>query len=136
MSVSADHLLSTGPRAAYSCLAEYLLEKQRVTRFRLFEKPKPEQRVYFIGGKEGPVKIGVSLNPGQRLENLQTASPEPLDLLAVVPGGLQLERAYHEAFAHLRIRGEWFRRDEIMNAEIRYWSRRHRRLSRVWSLKP
>jgi hypothetical protein len=76
--------------------------------------------VYFIqSGKVGPIKIGrTEGNVGSRLANLQTGSPEPLTLLAVVPGGPAVERSIHERFAKLRLRGEWFRREPDLSLFI------------------
>lgn len=69
--------------------------------------------VYFIqhGGPEGHIKIGTTTsNPYARLRTLQTGAPEPLVLLAAIPGNLLLERELHERFAAIRTRenGEWF----------------------------
>jgi hypothetical protein len=60
-------------------------------------------------GDDGPVKIGRSDNPAQRLRTLQTASAEPLRGLAAWPECFASEDLMHEEFAHVRIRGEWFR---------------------------
>jgi hypothetical protein len=55
------------------------------------------------------VKIGYTrFHPGARLNDLQCGSPVTLELLAFVQGGVDLERAFHEAFAELRFQGEWF----------------------------
>lgn len=54
------------------------------------------------------LKIGYSKDPKKRRSGLQTASPNPLDLLGVVHGGLEHERAYHKKFKQERIHGEWF----------------------------
>lgn len=63
--------------------------------------------VYFI--KAGKlVKIGYAGNYHQRLQALQITSPVSFTVLAVLHGGLAVERAYHERFAALRRRGEWF----------------------------
>lgn len=65
--------------------------------------------IYFIqSGTNGPIKIGVSANPADRLRELQTAHPEPLLLLATFPGGFDPERALHVRFARHWLRGEWF----------------------------
>jgi hypothetical protein len=65
--------------------------------------------VYFVGAP-GMVKIGRSRNPHDRLVGLRSGIPLPLELLAVLPDGSQ-ERELHERFAHLRLKGEWFRRE-------------------------
>jgi hypothetical protein len=76
--------------------------------------------VYFIqAGKAGPIKIGRTVGKvGARMATLQTGSPEPLMLLAAVPGGASVERGIHERFADLRLRGEWFRREPTLLAFI------------------
>ena len=69
--------------------------------------------VYFIqaGGCRGPVKIGFSINPEERLETLQAGNPLALALEAVVPGSARDEKRLHAVFADGRMTGEWFRGD-------------------------
>lgn len=65
--------------------------------------------VYFIqpvGG--GPVKIGHSASPLERLGSLQAGCPFPLRILAVTDGGPAKEAALHRRFACHRVNGEWF----------------------------
>lgn len=71
----------------------------------------PGPLVYLIqaGGEAGPVKIGHAKDPTGRLRELQTASPEPLVLLATLPGGRPVEGQMHKWFASYHLRGEWFR---------------------------
>ncbi|MEU4012096.1 MarR family transcriptional regulator [Streptomyces pseudogriseolus] len=65
--------------------------------------------VYVIGSPVvRPVKIGVSDDPEERLEDLQTGSPVPLVLLWQVHGGQRLESLLHERFTAYRTHGEWF----------------------------
>jgi hypothetical protein len=65
--------------------------------------------VYVIGSPVvRPVKIGVSDDPEERLEDLQTGSPVPLVLLWQVYGGQRLESLLHERFTAYRTHGEWF----------------------------
>lgn len=63
----------------------------------------------FQAGNNGPIKIGVSRDPKQRLATLQAMHYETLRPLAserVVPIE---EKWLHQAYVHARIRGEWFR---------------------------
>lgn len=65
--------------------------------------------VYFIQcGEGGPIKIGMAVNVQRRLELLQTGCPHLLTVLAAVAGDRATERAFHERFVDLRMRGEWF----------------------------
>jgi hypothetical protein len=68
------------------------------------------QHVYFVqavGG--GPIKIGHAANVAARVDRLQTGSPAPLRVLAVILGaGVSAETSLHQRFAHLRAHGEWF----------------------------
>lgn len=75
--------------------------------------------VYFIGpealfcrdqwSEAAKVKIGFTRNaPEYRLHTLQCGSPVHLTLLAYIDGPVELERAFHGAFAELRSHGEWF----------------------------
>lgn len=69
------------------------------------------QMVYFVQAKteDAPIKIGITWDLAHRIGNLRTASPYEIELLGTVLGGKDRERAIHARFAHLRIRGEWFR---------------------------
>ena len=53
-----------------------------------------------------------------RLCGIQTGNHLPVRLLGTVPGGLDLERALHRRFAHLRLQGEWFHWDDEIAAAI------------------
>lgn len=66
--------------------------------------------VYFIqAASGGPIKIGRAIDIDRRLVQLQTASPEPLIVLAVIEnGGHAKERELHKQFAEYRLQGEWF----------------------------
>lgn len=74
--------------------------------------------VYFIGMKDGPIKIGISGNIKSRLRALQTSNPIPLTLLATTDGGGLMEAEYHRRFAKHRLSGEWFQRCPEIEAEI------------------
>lgn len=74
--------------------------------------------VYFIGGAEGPVKIGSTVDVVKRLATLQTAHPQPLSVLATSRGGIAVEREYHQRFAAFRLRGEWFERAPEVATEM------------------
>lgn len=50
------------------------------------------------------VKIGVTTNLRKRLDSIN-----PEELLAVEPGGYDLEKQRHGEYAHLRTHGEWFK---------------------------
>jgi hypothetical protein len=54
------------------------------------------------------IKIGWSRNVAQRITQLQTGNPEPVQLLATTPGARTLERQLHTRFAAARLTGEWF----------------------------
>lgn len=88
---------------------------------RLLAAP-PRAVVYFIGTElrvGRPVKIGFTENLAQRLRNLQTASPQPLQVLATVAGTPALERAYHRRWRARRTSGEWFTLGDCIIAEIK-----------------
>lgn len=65
--------------------------------------------IYFMrAGNDGPIKIGYSNDAKKRLKVLGTGSHSRLHLLSVVPGGVSLERDFHERFSKDRMHGEWF----------------------------
>lgn len=77
-----------------------------------------DQQVYFIGSASGPIKIGIAVNPRNRLKSLQTGHHERLEILATCDGGAEQESAYHKRFADHRLNGEWFERSPTIEAEI------------------
>lgn len=66
--------------------------------------------VYFAQceGGIGPIKIGYSRNPVERLACLSSLAPFPLVILASIAGGSALEARFHTAFWPHRSHGEWF----------------------------
>lgn len=63
--------------------------------------------VYFAAAGDR-IKIGWSRKVANRIAQLQTGNPEPVMLLATMPGGVSKERELHRRFAHARLAGEWF----------------------------
>jgi hypothetical protein len=66
--------------------------------------------VYFIKpvGMDGPIKIGLSSDPGRRLREFGTWSPIPLEIIGTIPGTWADEQYLHECFAGDHLHGEWF----------------------------
>lgn len=66
--------------------------------------------VYIITCRDlGVAKIGYSNDPLRRVQLLQTGSPAPITLEAVIPACEQNERELHGAFSDSRAHGEWFK---------------------------
>lgn len=74
--------------------------------------------VYFIRCGSS-VKIGFSTNVESRLADFATGSPDEPALLLSVHGTMKTERQFHERFAGLRKRREWFRLDGDLLAFLR-----------------
>lgn len=71
-----------------------------------------EHWVYFLQGDDGgPVKIGRSLkHPLERCAGVQVGYPfGRLRVVGILRAPAFNEQRLHKAYAHLRIRGEWFR---------------------------
>lgn len=77
--------------------------------------------IYFFKpvGMAGPVKIGCSRKPGNRLAYLARWSPFPLECVGSVVGDIVFERAIHRKFAHLHGHEEWFQASPELMAFIR-----------------
>lgn len=73
--------------------------------------------VYFIEMGDF-IKIGYSTWPATRRDALQISCPYDLILLGAFPGALECEAGLHSLFAHLRARGEWFRKSAGLLAYI------------------
>lgn len=68
-----------------------------------------EQLVYFMQGIEGgPIKIGIAVDPDERLQQLQFQGPLRLVVRHAMPGGAALELELHLRFSRSRLWGEWF----------------------------
>jgi hypothetical protein len=78
------------------------------------------QLVYFAKpvGLEGPIKIGCTYQPQERIIALSVWSPFPIELLVAIPGSFKLERNLHECFADRHSHREWFNPSEKLLAGI------------------
>ena len=76
--------------------------------------------IYFIqSGLKGSIKIGYTDNNIQeRMQALQSASPEKLYLLATMKGNKDEEQKLHKQFAEYRQQGEWFKSNPLLNTFI------------------
>lgn len=63
--------------------------------------------VYFIRCGQH-IKIGKSNSPWKRFDGLQTSNPGELEMLAIMPGDIEVEAELHSKFNNLLTRGEWF----------------------------
>lgn len=66
--------------------------------------------IYFLRpmSMAGPIKIGCSQMPDNRLLSLSTWSPFPLEIIAKVEGGFALEKRLHNRFSASLSHREWF----------------------------
>ena len=75
-------------------------------------------KVYLIAASTGHIKIGIAQNVKKRLQGLQNAHGEPLEVLATFDGGRDLEQKLHKALKAYRLKGEWFRRGPWLDAML------------------
>lgn len=75
------------------------------------ERTTGKSSVYFIqSDRGGPVKIGRSKKPKQRVKGVQTGNPYKLVIrLLIINAGGRLEKKLHKLFQANNIRGEWFK---------------------------
>lgn len=64
----------------------------------------------YVIGEPGSttVKIGMTIDPTERLQQIQRMSPLKIEVLWARPASYSLERALHRHFAAQRSHGEWF----------------------------
>lgn len=69
-----------------------------------------QKYIYFLRpiGMDGPIKIGCSVTPAQRLRSVEIWSPLKLEIIASAPGIMRHENFLHHKFAANRLHGEWF----------------------------
>jgi len=72
------------------------------------EKDQEGAMIYFLQNG-ATVKIGYAADANLRTDYLQTGSPHNMEVLGTIEGGYEDENELHRRFAHLHIRGEWFR---------------------------
>lgn len=77
--------------------------------------------IYFIKpvGMDGPIKIGYSQLPNERLLSLSVWSPFVLELMGTALGGSKEENFLHRRFAHLHTHREWFNSSPLLRETIR-----------------
>jgi hypothetical protein len=67
--------------------------------------------LYIIQSEEGPVKIGISINPDHRIASIETGSGRYIVRQFVspaIPAYDELEKEMHRHYQDKRLRGEWF----------------------------
>lgn len=57
----------------------------------------------------GSIKIGFTTGLQERLDTLETGAPAPLEVLAFIKGGYELEQALHHRLMWHHAHREWFR---------------------------
>lgn len=66
--------------------------------------------VYFIQVENnGPIKIGVAVNPAKRFKTIQGCNHEKLVMIGTIPGAHSLETKIHRDLRKYNIHGEWFK---------------------------
>lgn len=128
-----DFYVATNPRgASYRCrvcLSGYYRDRwaakpktatparnRRVQR-KYFDKGIP--KIYFIEDPFDCVKIGFTADSVlSRLSQLQSGNSHPLQVMGWIAGTVEQEHILHQRFAHLHVRGEWFRRERELQEFI------------------
>ncbi len=75
--------------------------------------------IYFISADElNAVKIGESDTPKRRISEIQVSIPYRLELLGVIGDPSITIRTIYSKFAHLRMQGEWFAKNNELKVFI------------------
>jgi hypothetical protein len=75
--------------------------------------------VYFIGPREGPIKVGwTSGQTEKRRGDLQVGNPAVLRVWGAIAGPKSLEQTSHSLLDRWRVRGEWFEREAALELVI------------------
>lgn len=69
--------------------------------------------VYVIGREDGPVKVGYSVNPEDRIKELQSGAAFKLEIFHLAEAknrkhAYTIEHDFHAVFSAKRLFGEWF----------------------------
>ena len=77
-------------------------------------EPRPYSFVYIVRAEgDSPVKVGRAVDVPKRISTLQTGNPRRLELLRVMPGGVELEAQLHLRLRESRMQGEWFDGEQV-----------------------
>lgn len=82
--------------------------------------------IYFIGGKNGPIKIGMSKDEPvrRRLPELRAMSSDTVSVIWTfhTPDRYKAEKLWHDSLSQYRHHGEWYERDAVMTQiyRVRY----------------
>lgn len=91
----------------------------RMSRLGIVDEKRQKATVYFVLNKAtNLIKIGLASDVKNRLIAIRVNSGCEIELLATEQGGIDRERALHERFAALLVRGEWFRDDPSLREYI------------------
>lgn len=98
-------------------------EKWRVSKFPPLKSDNPY--VYFVESLDF-IKIGYSLNPSQRLEQIRALNPHMVDGLLLIDisglvGRQSIEKLFHRYFWECHRQGEWFVRRGELDVFLRTW---------------
>jgi len=108
-------------------IKEFVRDEKELDSINGSDKKRYRGYVYFIQGQcGGAIKIGYSLTPSSRLKTLQTGYPDTLKMLLVIPGDESIEHALHRQFEGARLKGEWFRPDELLIEKIKELSAKYK----------
>jgi hypothetical protein len=68
------------------------------------------KKVYLIRSNDGKYKIGISINPSKRIDQLNTGNPEKLELIESYESvnASKIETSLHNRYMYARQNGEWF----------------------------
>lgn len=81
---------------------------QKAIRYVVKQTQTDEQPLVYLLKVHNFYKIGISKDVNKRIRQLSTGCSAMPELIAVAPGGRQLEQELHEEFKNYRKHGEWF----------------------------
>ena len=84
-------------------------------------KKNQKKYIYLIQSlNDGYYKIGTSVNPNKRIEQLQTSNSSKLKIINTYNSEFYnlIETALHNHYSHLKLNGEWF--NFSINEEIEF----------------
>jgi hypothetical protein len=125
-------------------------EEEVVTELKLVEPSGPSRKYVYVIGWVDPVapvpwyvKIGISSNPLERLDALQTGSPVKLQFCGWIdanPYAERMEKSLHMLLDRERVAGEWFTVTDRTNAVLELlqlldWRDGERQESPAWVLR-
>jgi hypothetical protein len=105
---SPDQRAAEATERALALIAGKMKKPERISKLPKVTREDGDLTIYFVR-TANRIKIGSAKDAQKRIQQLSTGNAGKLKLIGTLKGDAALEEEMHRRWAHLHIRGEWFR---------------------------